>query len=315
MLRHCAPEALLAGTLKHVESLDVRRPLRVDARDGGDESIGTMTDARRLSPQGQEDLRRRVVAAIDGGMSQLQAARVFGVSRRAVGVWFRAYRSAGPDALRMQRRGRPPGAQLALARRTQAELLQELASGPPDSMGLSGAAWSRRSVSDLIARQTGRRLNPTTVGHYMTRWGIAPAPGTVGPQRAPSARRTFDWDRANPGDTQTLWLAWARPVPKFVDHDLLPGPGTFGAGPRPGAVGPPPTFLEALIAHSGHGDLLFTVANQPYRATDVVDFGHRLTRCLGRPVHLIVWTWPAEEAAVLAAWAADPGPQVRLTAA
>jgi hypothetical protein len=35
-------------------------------------------DARLLSPQAQEDLRRRVVGAVEGGMTQVEAAAVFG---------------------------------------------------------------------------------------------------------------------------------------------------------------------------------------------------------------------------------------------
>lgn len=37
-------------------------------------------DARRLSPEAQEDLRRRAVAAVKGGMSQAAVSAVFGVS-------------------------------------------------------------------------------------------------------------------------------------------------------------------------------------------------------------------------------------------
>jgi transposase-like protein len=67
-------------------------------RDDGEETLdGPVgpTDARKLSPESLADLRRRVVAAVHGGMTQSEAARAFGVSRRAVGVWVRAHRVAG----------------------------------------------------------------------------------------------------------------------------------------------------------------------------------------------------------------------------
>jgi transposase len=47
-------------------------------------------DARKLPPSAQEDLRRRVVAAVRGGMSKAEAVRVFAVSRQSVRNWTNA---------------------------------------------------------------------------------------------------------------------------------------------------------------------------------------------------------------------------------
>lgn len=265
-------------------------------------------DARRLSPEDQEELRRRVVAAIDAGMSQLQAARVFGVSRRAVGVWFRSHRAMGPEALCAHRRGRNPQ---VLPRCTQAELLQVMLDGAPEQHGLTGALWSRRSLTRLIEDRVGRRLSPSTVTKYLTRWEIVPPmPAGVPGAHMPAPPR--DLNRSYAGD-QAVWFDWTRPVPKFVDDELLPLPGSVAAGPRPGVIGPAPAFLEALTIQSARGDLLFWLAAEPFRPSDLIEFGQRLTRGGSYPVLLFVRSWPDEESAVLHAWAADPGPRVRLT--
>ena len=66
----------------------------------------TKPDARRLPPEAQEDLRRRVVrAVVEDGMKQVEAARVFGVSRGSIHNWLRAYESGGPGALKARKRG------------------------------------------------------------------------------------------------------------------------------------------------------------------------------------------------------------------
>lgn len=52
-------------------------------------------DARHLSPQAQETLRLRVSRAVQGGMSQTEAARVFGVSRQSVNGWSQRRRQQG----------------------------------------------------------------------------------------------------------------------------------------------------------------------------------------------------------------------------
>ena len=49
-------------------------------------------DARKLSPETQEELRRRVILAIRKGMTQTEAAQTFGISesirRTAPGQWW-----------------------------------------------------------------------------------------------------------------------------------------------------------------------------------------------------------------------------------
>ncbi len=42
------------------------------------------TDARKLSPATQEQIRRKAVAAVEKGMARVKAAEVFGVTRHSV---------------------------------------------------------------------------------------------------------------------------------------------------------------------------------------------------------------------------------------
>ncbi|MCH7231563.1 helix-turn-helix domain-containing protein [Glycomyces sp. L485] len=50
---------------------------------------------RRLSPQQQETLRKRVMAAVRDGMSTADAVRVFGVSRGSVRNWKARFDTGG----------------------------------------------------------------------------------------------------------------------------------------------------------------------------------------------------------------------------
>ena len=54
------------------------------------------------------DLRERVVAAVDAGMTQLQAAALFGVSLRTVERYLARRRAIGSLAATEQRHGREP---------------------------------------------------------------------------------------------------------------------------------------------------------------------------------------------------------------
>jgi len=66
-------------------------------------------DARSLSPKAQERLRQLAVKAVVDGKKQVEVAKLFGVTRRAVSNWLRAYRNGGIPALKAKPKGRPYG--------------------------------------------------------------------------------------------------------------------------------------------------------------------------------------------------------------
>src|SRR5260221_13407121 len=70
-------------------------------------------DARSLPAEAQEDLRRRVVEAVQKGLTQTEVARVFGVARGTVSRWMGLVEREGRRALKAQRRGGPAVARLA----------------------------------------------------------------------------------------------------------------------------------------------------------------------------------------------------------
>ncbi len=228
-------------------------------------------------------------------MSQIEAARVFGVSRRAVGVWVRAHRISGEAALRPNRRGRAPGDQFALPRPQQARLLRIMADGPPDAAGLDFPVWNRRALAALVDRELGLTLSPVTVGQYLGRWGLVPeAPAT----RAEVVRHRHPELRGESRGRETLTVTWTR-LPSLAgapfDPDL------------------PRASLEVLAARSGRGAVSFVLGRRPFAAPGVADFGDRLARHVGRGVHLVVCGWPAEHLDVLRGWrAAAPAEPARL---
>lgn len=57
-------------------------------------------DARSLPAKAQEALRLRVVKAVRDGLTQTEAARLFGVARGTVNSWMDLWTQLGPRALR-----------------------------------------------------------------------------------------------------------------------------------------------------------------------------------------------------------------------
>jgi len=67
-----------------------------------------ITDARKLPPTAQEDLRRKAIAARRAGQSVTAVAALFGVSRQAVSNWQARHAAGGAAGLAARRRGEPP---------------------------------------------------------------------------------------------------------------------------------------------------------------------------------------------------------------
>ena len=100
----------------------------------------TKRDARFLTSEAQETLRIRVVEAVRGGMSQTEAARVFGVSRVSVNGWMKRVTQGGVKALRTGPRGRPKSP--ALPGRDAARAVRKITGACPDQLHLPFALWT-----------------------------------------------------------------------------------------------------------------------------------------------------------------------------
>src|ERR1039458_3931044 len=129
-------------------------------------------DARSLPGKAQQDLRRRIVEAVEKGLSQTEAARVFGVARGTVSRWMGLVEREGRRALKARRRGRPPVSRLAP--RQAATTVRYMISGCPDQLSLPFALWTREAVQDLLARKFDLQVSVWTVGRYLRAWGLTP---------------------------------------------------------------------------------------------------------------------------------------------
>jgi transposase len=224
--------------------------------------------ARSLSAEALERLRRQAVAAVESGVSQSHAARLFGVSRKTVGNWVRAYQADGELAFRPRRRGRRAGEQLALSPAHQAWVVKTFASGPPDEAGLPSLLWTRGVLGELIRRQFGISLSGGTIDQYLGRWELF--------------TRTGPLARAHECEPETLLVAWVRPrSPAGAER------------------------LNAVVAVNSRGVLFFLASGQPFTSSQLTQFRQRLRVQLASDVRLLVCTWPSAERETLTRWQSD----------
>jgi transposase len=129
------------------------------------------SDGRKLDRSTQARVRRQVVRAVRKGMTQVEAAKVFGMSLRFVHKACARARDGGLRSLKADERGRPAGAAL-LDSTQQGRIYRMIIGKMPDQLRLSFYLWTRQALVALVKREYGVELSLTTAGRYLKSWGM-----------------------------------------------------------------------------------------------------------------------------------------------
>lgn len=129
-------------------------------------------DARSLSQDAQEAMRVRGVKLLQEGWTQVRVAEALGVHERQVRRWQKRFRRGGWKALAKRKRGRSSDQQMVLSASQQSKLVAAIKSCHPDQLRIPALLWTRSAVQQLIERECAVRLDLSTVGRYLARWGF-----------------------------------------------------------------------------------------------------------------------------------------------
>ena len=254
------------------------------------------------------------MASVRSGMSQVEAARVFGVTRQAVGRWVGAYHKEGADALRARRRGRPREIRLSTDEATWVR--RQIVNRTPDQLALSFFLWTRQAVRNLIAAEFGIDLSVWTVGRYLKAWEFTPQK---------PIRRAFE---QNPVEVQR-WLnetypsiraQAAREKAEIYWGDETGMRSDHAAGRSYGRRGRTPVIRSSgkrfgcnmISAITNRGKLYFMVFGQDFRAPVFTKFLERLVRQIPRRIFLILDGHPVHRSRVAKAWLASNERRLRV---
>ena len=271
-------------------------------------------DARSLSPEGQEALRKRAVRAVLRGMKQTAAARTFGVARGTVARWMGQYRQGGEAALDQRPQGRPPAPKLTGEQ--QRAIVGLIEGHCPDQLGLPAFLWTRETVATLIKKRFGLALSVWTVGRYLRRWGLTPQkPARRAYQQDPEAVR--HWLQVEYPEIRKQTRAegaeihWGDEMGVRSDHQAG---RTWGwKGKTPVVRGTGQRFRCNIISTlTNQGVLRFRVFQENFNSQVFIDFMRRLARDRGKKVYLIVDRHPVHTSRKVHGWAERHQAEVRL---
>ena len=272
-------------------------------------------DARTLEPSALHLLRRQVVQAVRGGMSQTDAAHTFRASLRAVSTWRRLDREGGLRALTLKRRGRRPGEgrlNAKRARRIRSLIVGEL----PDQLKRPFYLWTRAAVASLIAREYGIEVSLVTVGRYLRAWGLSPQK----PVRRAYERNDAAIARwlkqeypaiARQAKRERAVIYWGDEMGLRSDHVTGTSYAPVGRTPIVRATGQ--RFgCKMISAITNKGALAFMVFQSKFKASVFVTFLQRLLKQVIGTIYLIVDGHPVHKSGKVTPFAATHSARLRL---
>ena len=131
-------------------------------------------DARKLSPEAQQERRNQVVRAYKRGVNRRRIAGDLGLSYSAVRMIVNRYKHDGMKGIAYGRRGRPAGSCRTLTAEQEEQIQRMICDKRPEQLKLDFALWTRAAVMLLIERECGIRIPVRSVGEYLKRWGFTP---------------------------------------------------------------------------------------------------------------------------------------------
>ena len=272
-------------------------------------------DARSLSPSAQAALRLQTVKAVTGGMSQTEAARVFGVTRQIVGRWMKACRAGGVAALAAHKRG-PKGSHSRLNGWQAATICNLIRDRDPEQLKLPFVLWTSDAVRMLIRRRFGITVSSRSVRRYLAHWGFTPQkPRRAAYERDPEAVKRWlgeEYPAIHAKAKQAkARIYWGDEMGVRSDHQAGRSyaprgqtPVTRGTGQRFGA--------NMISAITNRGDLTFMVFQRRFTVPVFLRFLRRLVKQANRKTFLIVDSHPVHRSRAVANWLLAHAEQIAL---
>lgn len=131
-------------------------------------------DARKLTKEAQEQLRKQAIRLRKQGRTYKEISELVGVNGNTVWKWWTKYEAEGARALKSKKRGRPVGSCRVLDADQEEGIRKLICDKTPDQLKLTFALWTRQAVQELIHIQLGVKIPIRTIGLYLKRWGFTP---------------------------------------------------------------------------------------------------------------------------------------------
>lgn len=264
------------------------------------------TNAKRLSPQGQYELRKQIVRLREAGKPGKETAEIVGVSEGHVSRTWSAYRKGGSKAIALGKRGAPIGSARTLTPQQEKEMQQVMVDKTPEQLKFPWALWTREAVCSVIEHKYGIQMPLRSISHYLKRWGFTsqrPAK-RANKQDAAKVAQFLEHDypaiaaRARAEKAEIYW----------GDETGIQNTPDYQRGFAPRG-NPPVLLVEAqkqrinmLAAINNQGKARFMLYEDTMNCAKLIDFMKRLCKDASRKVFLILDNLRVHHGKLVQAW-------------
>jgi transposase len=273
-------------------------------------------DARKLSPEVQEEKRKQAIRLHKKGKSYKEIAELVEVHFETIGKWVRAYRALGMNAVSSKARGRKKGSSRKLTTEQEKTIQQLIIDKTPDQLKMVYTLWTRKAVLELIEDKFGIKLAIRTVGNYLSSWGFSPQkPLKRAYEQSPSKVR--EWlDKTYPAIKEKA---------KKENAEIYWGDGTgvrsdsqHGRGYTP--IGKTPviklsakrTSTNMISAVTNQGKVRFQIYDGGMNAKQLIQLMKRLINDAKRKVFLILDNLRVHHAKKVNKWLAEHSEEIEV---
>ena len=273
-------------------------------------------DARKLSQEVQEQLRKQAIRLRKRGKTYNEIAEIVGVHKNTIWKWWKRYKSGGAKELRAKKRGRREGADRSLESFQEASIQAMIIDKAPYQLKLTFALWTRQAVQELIRMQFDIEMPIRTVGEYLKRWGFTP--------RKP-LRRAYE---QRPAEVQK-WLNEQYPViakrakeesaeihwgdETGVRSDCQHGRSYAPKGQTPVIrLSAKRTSINMISTVTNQGKVRFMIYEQNMNAEVLVKFMRRLVKDRSKKVFLILDNLRVHHSKVVKQWLAEHSDKIEV---
>ena len=131
------------------------------------------TNAVRLSPAQQYEIRKSIVRLLKQGISNHEIAETLDVSERHVRATKKAFADHGIAGIKPKVRGRRKGEKRTLTPEQEKEIQNIIVDKTPEQLRFKECMWTRNNIRSLIMQKYKIDMPFSTLGYYLERWGLS----------------------------------------------------------------------------------------------------------------------------------------------
>lgn len=266
------------------------------------------TEAKKLSPNEQYQLRKGIVRLLKQGYTPSQIAEILDIGVSTVYKVQKLYNEKGIAGIKLKKRGRRKGANRVLTPEQEREVQSWIIDKDPLQLKLPGCMWTRENIRQLIVEKYGIKLPLSTLGYYLSRWGFSVQRPKKQAYKQDEAKVAHWVDVEFPGISERAKNENAEIF--FGDECGIQNTANYAKGYAP--IGKTPVVrveskkfkINMISAISARGKLRFMIYKQNMNADKLIDFMRRLVNDTPKKVFLILDNLRVHHSKKVAKWLA-----------